>query len=50
MCVNNSDGCEDGARLFSVMFRGRTRYNGHKMKNREFYLNTKPHIFFSENG
>lgn len=51
MCISNSGGCEvGGARLFSVLFSGRTRYNGHKIKFRELYLNTNPIFFSCEDG
>lgn len=33
-----------------MLFSGGTRYNGHKMKDKEFYLSTKPHLFSCEDG
>lgn len=53
MCINNYGRSEeDGAGLFSVLSSDGTRGNGHKLKYKGFYLNTKPHLFlFScENG
>jgi len=35
----------DGARLFSVVPRDRTRGSGHKLKGKKFYLNTRKNCY-----
>lgn len=42
MCINNHGRSEDDEdELFSVLSSDRTRGSGHKLKCKEFYLNTK---------
>lgn len=38
---------KNGAGVFSVRLKGRTRDNGHKLKNRKFHLNVRKNTFFT---